>query len=288
LKTRTAVFFISFAVAASLSCTHVQRENTLAVPAPTLSPQRPVTLELPVQFHDLTFEEVHPGIYPVAIYRYRAGQVNYACVGTIFASGPTNWHVILPKHVFLKGSNSFEGAYAIRRLSPDDSFVGFVGPITPTKGVPIGVDIVVADIVSTETHISNFAEIAISKDTIFTIGDPAVLEKPLGYVRSIITGNRHAVLASYRPKTDPELLTNEQISPSAKYPFFLVEAPAMEGRSGAGFIDQHGRFFAHQGSLAMEAPELAIVINAIEFVLGRKPTSIILISGPISLGDLAR
>lgn len=252
---------------------------------------------MPEPFLNMAPTNPLPGVYPIAIYRYRTntngigGEIAYDNVGVIIHSGPDSWDAILPEHTFTMMTN----AYAVRIMRPDTGTIfGFINNVTLSDDAWLSREIAIASISNKPVDIAPLARGRRESDSFFYASETVeVGKKVVSHMYSDITGAEVKILG-YGMNADSNYYVQLKLQGSNflkpvtitdAHPSVVVEYPGKKGWSGSPFYDEYGRlFFLNAGP---DKERSAILVKQISDYCvkryGREPKGISFLVGPMSL-----
>lgn len=198
----------------------------------------------PAEFDGLVKTNPFPGVYPVAIYKFRLrdSKVHYVCGGLWFNSdNRVGYRLITNEHLFLKGDEDY--AYAIRRAIPGNTNIdGFVDQILSTGKDNNGLDIAFTSIGPRPRAVKGFYTGAPDITVFITLTNAVTLKtKSVSSVRSLTTLNESKILGSisYHPGSN----TVDAI---------ITDFKADDGHIGMPFFDEFGRLYIVGGVVTID------------------------------------
>ena len=190
-------------------------------------------------------------LFPAAIYRYKDGKVNFACVGTVVFTDANTCNAIVPEHIF-SADVGFSGAFVVRIARPDNHcIIGFINAIINPDTNSYLRDIAITT-VSTNGMVIAPSLKRPMEEKVFTLPSPTVdiSGTETKTIRSLITGEEVKIIGygiRSNPKLEEELKAGKTVSVSEEHPYIIVEFKSDEGYSGTAFFDENNRIFILHG-----------------------------------------
>ncbi len=243
------------------------------------------------QFEGLTDSDVYPGVYLAAVYRFKTGATAFGCVAAVYQSGPTNFEIILPKHLFSKDKKlGFEGCYAVRIVRPDGGIFGFIDKLYPSKK---GSDIVIGTIqlgTKNPPIVKDVTDLALPGIPYIKISSTVTMsDKEVKNLHSFITGKEIRIIGyGFELQPNELVATNETgtelILKEKPHQCIVIDRHTVSGSSGSPYFDQNGRIFIIHGVSLEIDKKLADAVNTelIERNEG-KVKGLTYLDGPIDL-----
>lgn len=185
---------------------------------------------------------------PVAVYRSRAGQTSFACVGTIFPTGKDNPVVMLPERLLTSG-DPLDTAYGLRVISPDSGkVVKFVGQIKLTSSDFNGREVVITETVAKSWHVSQLLVDSnnVVPASFFPSSAVSINGGMIKFLRSSVTGKATRVIGYglHLPKS----VGAKTVDEIAKLPpVIFIDEQTRVGQVGTVYLDEKNRIFMLNG-----------------------------------------